>query len=52
LDVVGVEEVIWDEGGIELAGIYTFIYAIYANHHLGTGFFIHTGISTCEVRVC
>jgi hypothetical protein len=40
LDLVGVHEVIWDKGGIELAGDYTCFYGNgNADRRLGTGFF-------------
>jgi hypothetical protein len=54
-DLVGVQEVRWDKGGTEPAGDYTFFYGNgYADHHLGTGFFIHKEdhISSLEGRVC
>jgi exonuclease III len=45
LDLVGVQEVRWDKGGTEPAGGYTFSYGNgNADHHLGTGFFIHKRI--------
>jgi exonuclease III len=40
LDLVGVQEVRWDRGGIEPAGIYTLFYGKgNQNYELGTGFF-------------
>jgi hypothetical protein len=55
LNLVGVQEFRSDEGGMELADNYTLymynctiVHFFYrsgnANHHLGTGFFIHKGI--------
>jgi hypothetical protein len=45
LDLVGVQEVRLDERVIELADDYTFFYGNRnADHHLGTGFFIHKRI--------
>jgi hypothetical protein len=42
LDLVGVQEVRWDKGDTEPAGDYTFFYGNgNADHHLGTGFFVH-----------
>jgi hypothetical protein len=39
---VGVQEVRWDKGGTEPAGDYTFFYGNgNADHHLGTGIFVH-----------
>jgi hypothetical protein len=39
LDLVGVQEVRWEGGGIEPAGEYTFSYGNGdENHELGTGF--------------
>jgi hypothetical protein len=44
LDLVGVQEVKWEKGGTESAGNYTFSYGNgNADHHLGTGFFVHRG---------
>jgi len=41
LDLVGVQEVIWVEGGSQPADDYTFFCGNgNANHHLGTGFFV------------
>jgi hypothetical protein len=48
LDVMGVEEVRWDEGGSQPAHDYKFFYG---NHHLGTGFRIHTGTILAAKRV-
>jgi hypothetical protein len=41
LDLVGVQEVRWDEGGTERAGEYTFFYGKgNEKHELGTGSFV------------
>ena len=42
LDLVGVQEVRWDNGGTVRAGDYNFFYRKgNENHKLGTGFFVH-----------
>jgi hypothetical protein len=42
-----------DKGGTEPAGDYTFFYGNgNADHHLGTGFFVHDHFSRKEGRVC
>jgi hypothetical protein len=52
LDLVAVEEVRWDGGGSQPADDYTFWYGNgYANHDLGTGFFVHKGITSAVKRV-
>jgi hypothetical protein len=49
---VGVQEVRWDKGGTEPAGDYTFFYGNgNADHHLGTGFFVHKRIMSAVKRV-
>jgi hypothetical protein len=43
LDLVGVQEVRWDKGGIVRAGDYTFFYGKgHESHQLGTRFFLYT----------
>jgi exonuclease III len=45
LDLVGVQEVRWDQGGTERAEDYTFLYgAGNEDHQLKTGFFVHRRI--------
>jgi exonuclease III len=52
LDLVGVQEVRWDKGGTEPAGDCTFFYGNEnADHHLGTGFFVHKTIISVVKRV-
>jgi hypothetical protein len=42
LNLVGVQEVRWDKDGTEPAGDYTSFYGNgNADHHLGTGLFVH-----------
>jgi hypothetical protein len=46
------QEVGWDEGGSKPADNNAFFYKNgNANHHLGTGFFIHKGILSAVQRV-
>jgi hypothetical protein len=52
LHLVGVQEVRWDKGGTEPAGDYTFFYGNgNADHHLGTGFFVHKRIISAVKKV-
>jgi hypothetical protein len=53
LDLVGVQEVRWDKGGIVRAGDYNFLYGKgNENHHLGTWFFFpHHRIVSAVKRV-
>jgi exonuclease III len=52
LDLVGVQDVRWDKGGTEPAGDYTSFYGNgNADHHLGTGFFVHKRIISAVQRV-
>jgi hypothetical protein len=45
LDLVAIHEARWDKGGTESADNFTFFYGNgNADHHLGTGFFVHKGI--------
>ena len=52
LDLVGVQEVRWDNGGTVRAGYYNFIYGKgNENHQLGTDFFVHHRIVSTVRRV-
>jgi hypothetical protein len=49
---VAVQEIRWVEGGSQPADDYTFFCEnVNANHHLGTGFFIHKVIITAVKKV-
>jgi hypothetical protein len=52
LDLVGVQEVRSDKDGPEPAVEYTFFYGNgNADHHLGTGFFVHKRLISAVKRV-
>jgi hypothetical protein len=52
LDLVGVQEVRWEDGGTEPVGKYTFFYGKgNENHELGTGFFVHKRIIAAVKRI-
>jgi hypothetical protein len=52
LDLVGVQEVIWDSSGTEPAGKYTFFYGkVIDNHELDTNFFGHKRIISAAKMV-
>jgi hypothetical protein len=45
IDLVGVQEIRWDEGGTARAGDYVFSYGKgKESHQFGTGFFVHKKI--------
>jgi hypothetical protein len=50
-DVLGFQEVEWDGGGTEQAGVYTLIYGKESeNHELGTSFIVHKRITSAVKR--
>jgi hypothetical protein len=52
LDLVGLQEVRWDEGGTEPAGEYTFFYGKRNdNHELDIGSLVHMGMISAVKRV-
>jgi hypothetical protein len=52
LDLLGVQEVRWDKGGVERVETYTVFYVNgIDNHHLGTNIFAHKGIISVVERV-
>jgi hypothetical protein len=51
LDLVVVQQFIWDECATERAGEYTFFYGKENEYHeLGTGFFVYIGESCQQLR--